>query len=700
MSFPNADASTEITSEDAEMLELDLLYKSSLRWFPSDGGAKERSGLPWGFCVTPLASAPRDTKDLLAADSVARCDNCFAYLNPYAALNTKKGRETWRCALCGELTTYDAQKQNGNRFALDHTIFETRVSAADTDNSPPIFLSIVDVSDTPGRQLSLSAIRDAINAQIEALPEGCLFGLITYADTVGIYDLKTSPPHILRIPVFNGDTGAMLRLEDVLPFSQLFVNVGEYKENIITAVDSLSASTSSMRALGTCLDLVLDFFQSHSMTKNNRTSLYVCGRPNYGRGLITADTEGDDISPSTEFYRHQAERAVDADMCIDVYLLKDSKEISSYGLSSYKFLSLRTGGNVRLYDTLEDVQVARDVYHQYNGTISFQGLLRARTSLGFGIQQTFGHFSADIEFRDLCRIPSCDPYSTLYFYLQFVSVEGMARNQEAYVQLAFAYTLLNREPDRPLVERRLRVFTSRHSVSRSMQKVHREADASTVLSLLTQKIIRSSLDTTFAEADLLLRDWVTILLTQQAEYVTKNMGNVNLPETTSDSLLSQLIRYVFGLSKNAIMRPDVDGDRWSFLHSLYSGLSPDLLIRCIYPQLQKVGFSDRAGRPLLFSSTQGSDDLILDSFSHIMIVHPDQQPPEQGGFTRREVARLKSQRPMTAKVSYFPSSSLDRTLFHMMLEEEGAGGEGYKTFTEQLHQEVLKMVTAKRDDDE
>lgn len=111
------------------------------------------------------------------------------------------------------------------------------------------------------------------------------------------------------------------------------------------------------------------------------------------------------------------------------------------------------------------------------------------------------------------------------------------------------------------------------------------------------------------------------------------------------------------------MRSDVDGDRWSFLHSLYrlidiiiiiqhhisfqhrssqlerlhhqliscSGLSPDLLIRCIYPQLQKVGFSDRAGRPLLFRSLQGSDDLILDSFSHIMVVHPDQQPPEQGG---------------------------------------------------------------------
>lgn len=45
------------------------------------------------------------------------------------------------------------------------------------------------------------------------------------------------------------------------------------------------------------------------------------------------------------------------------------------------------------------------------------------------------------------------------------------------------------------------------------------------------------------------------------QYVTKNMGNVNLPETTSDSLLSQLVRYVFGLSKNAVSSSrDGDGD--------------------------------------------------------------------------------------------------------------------------------------------
>lgn len=58
----------------------------------------------------------------------------------------------------------------------------------------------------------------------------------------------------------------------------------------------------------------------------------------------------------------QADRAADVGLCIDLYLLKDITTRAPLGLSSYKFLSLRTGGNVRLYENLDDISMAQDVY--------------------------------------------------------------------------------------------------------------------------------------------------------------------------------------------------------------------------------------------------------------------------------------------------------------------------------------------------
>ena len=76
--------------------------------FPLTPGVKDEGGLPWGCMVQPLARPEMFLTDdalsvfqkskMAMASSVARCNECFAYISPFCSYQYAR---YWYCCLCG-----------------------------------------------------------------------------------------------------------------------------------------------------------------------------------------------------------------------------------------------------------------------------------------------------------------------------------------------------------------------------------------------------------------------------------------------------------------------------------------------------------------------------------------------------------------------------------------------------------------------
>jgi len=93
-----------------------------------------------------------DSEPTTKAEDVARCENCFGYLNPYATFyNTK-----WKCPLCNNTNPFSQESKYSSMSSRAHLpeckekFLELR---ADSDESAsfgpgksPIFIAVVDLT--------------------------------------------------------------------------------------------------------------------------------------------------------------------------------------------------------------------------------------------------------------------------------------------------------------------------------------------------------------------------------------------------------------------------------------------------------------------------------------------------------------------------------------------------------------------------
>ncbi len=146
--------------------------------------------------------------------------------------------------------------------------------------------------------------------------------------------------------------------------------------------------------------------------------------------------------------------------------------------------------------------------------------------------------------------------------------------------MAFGYTVLP-TTDSDRVERRLRIHTVQLGVADRPLDLYQSADADSILSLLTLKVIRSCLDEGIEEGRLLVQDWLTILLKNYHEGITLSAKGISPSSSSSNRFvdmafskstnLRNLSRYVFALLKSPLLSNSehCDPDYWSYLHLLY-----------------------------------------------------------------------------------------------------------------------------------
>lgn len=163
------------------------LLQPSLSHFPDTPATLGDTALPFGVVCQPLA--PLDAAEQVAAEELARCGGCGAYINAYCTFL----RREWRCSLCGHLTALSeryasAAERRELPELVEHAVEATFADGADgadaiaegAPSRPPVYLAVVDAC---GGEDFLEVVRAALHAGLAGLAADAYFGLLVVGDT-------------------------------------------------------------------------------------------------------------------------------------------------------------------------------------------------------------------------------------------------------------------------------------------------------------------------------------------------------------------------------------------------------------------------------------------------------------------------------------------------------------------------------------
>lgn len=642
---------------------------------------------------------------------VARCESCFAYINCYA----KFEEDGWCCPLCHTTNALSPRYASRNRRLLPELqegLLEFNVANDDTlCASRPVFLAIVDLT---GTTEALETIKTGLAAVIQALPPSSLFGLVTFSERIGVYDLRSPIPHIKHIAIHESGE-CTLGLEELVPLSNSLVEISSYSEQITVAIEGLKSLHSNSfvqgtlrRGFGAAVRAVVDFLVALEESYSSvRIMTFLCGAPNHGDGKVEETSQ---LAPHTAFYLDQAKRAVEAGVCIDLFVLTNA----FVGLSSLKFLTSFTGGNLVLYEQPEGASLPQDLYRQYTRPQAANGLFRLRTSPGFRVATAYGHLSADPKYDNLYHIQGCDEYKCFAF--DCVSKTGsLHRKTPSTIQMAFAYTYIPSvyDEDRTAIRRRLRLQTVQMPVVKTGLELFVSAVPDSTICLLVHKLIHESLKKGLEEGRLLLKDWLLILLSNLCSHHQKGDATPNAMFKKMDAAfrsvpsLKIIISSVYSLLKQtAILNPNANTDDIVYAQCLYSGLEPRFLRRVLYPDLSSWETPDKLScqnLPLSKASlaTARCNLFLIDGYHTICVYLTSSGagssgpfPPPKGSLLRNTIDRLRQERHIAPRVVMAKAGTPQEAVFEQMLIEEGPDGTSYAHFLNSVIQHVEKLGAA------
>eukprot|EP00899_Mesostigma_viride_P006955 jgi/Mesvir1/16260/Mv08506-RA.2 len=479
-------------------------------YFPRNGSIKDQTALPWGCVVkpfAPLSKIPLESPNLVDASVLARCEECFGYINWCCQVE----RHVWRCALCDTYNsfTYPREGREKGRYSrsaargslpeLSMDVYEFQVARQDSStigedvNVHPVYIAAVDLS--AGEEF-LDLVKSSLVAALEGMGPGSLFGLITYAERVGMYDFMGALPVVKHVLI--GRDGELASdLAHVMPLDSLLAPVDEYKDHITAALETLRPATSWERAMGvpvpgtsagggnasgggattpgglplaargfgSAVAAILRYLEERGPFVSARLFAFLSGPPNHGLGVVDVNRgsaaregagqgagatgqhaqapKGADrllLAPDQPFYEELAAQAVEAGVCVDLFVVSSD----FVDLASLKALASRSGGALYLYAGPEDSTLPQDIYRMLSRPHARGGILRVRTSTEFKVARAYGHFFPDPEYENVHHIISCDPFDTYAFDFEFANAGGFGSNEECppVVQVAFQYTIL------------------------------------------------------------------------------------------------------------------------------------------------------------------------------------------------------------------------------------------------------------------
>uniref|UniRef100_A0A7I4EH88 Sec23/sec24 transport family protein n=1 Tax=Physcomitrium patens TaxID=3218 RepID=A0A7I4EH88_PHYPA len=725
---------------------------------PIDTEAQEGCGIPWGATVQPFAATDelgRSPEECERGQALPRCDNCYAYLNSLCEID----KWAWTCVLCGQLIGFTEEE-----FARYQSASSPR---------PEVLSSLVDVELDDDEEDNVAAnfqARPVFVAAVDlsALNAGALFGLITFSHKIGLYDLQGPIPVVKYVSIPPDMDGKLpVDLDMAMPLSAFLASV-ENKEHIAAALETLRPTSSWERAtaagqgvegvsmggrgFGVAMDALIKYLgPEYGVTfAMARVFAFLSGPPDYGAGQLDTRRYGEQYSSKgedadkallpaqTSYYKDLAAQAVLAGVCVDLFAVTNEYT----DLASLKYLNIESGGGLLLYSSTEESTLPQDLYRMLSRPYAFGCILRVRTSTGFKAATVYGHYFPDPEYDNVQRIICCDQFATYAIDFEFDSSSGFTRNMESspVLQMAFQYSILVPQGEDTnqshangnsgngsessyshsyVVKRRLRVRTLQMDIATNFIELYESADTEVILTVLTHKIIRASLDDGVKEARALLHDWLVILTAQYNDYY--KLAQFEQPNTYSKldvafsrcPQLQALPRHVFALLRSQLLRTHEEGvhpDHRIYLQCLFSALEPSFLLRAVYPVLSSFETLDKPAFPRHLLSraaliTSGSPIFFLDAFTTLIVYYSATAdpalpfPPPQNCGLRSIINRLKQERNITPKLLIIRGGHDNTDPFDRYLIEEQdvdgngiATGVGFVAFLDQIAHDVMKYM--------
>ncbi|CAN1252114.1 Protein transport protein Sec24A [Linum perenne] len=723
-----------------------MAVRATVTRFPMDQDAQESSGIPWGLTVTPFANKDEDGKPpAYGSDGhlLPRCENCYAYFNTYCELD----QWAWSCALCGTLNGLTAQAIA--RYSHPQSCPEMMSSFVDLElpavegaedemaQARPVYVAAVDLSSS---EEFLELTKSALEAALEALGPGSLFGLVTFSHKIGLYDVQGPIPVVKNAFIPPDAEGTLpIELEDVMPLLQFLAPVDTCKDRITAALDTLRPSTTwerttgagqgldgvlmGGRGFGVAMEALFKYLGSEygNTFALARVFAFISGIPDYGAGQLDTRrygeqyaSKGEDadralLPEQTPFYKELAAVAVQSGVCVDLFAVTNEYT----DLASLKFLSIESGGSLFFYTNTDDSTLPQDMYRMLSRPYAFGCVLRLRTSSEFKIGHSYGHFFPDPQYEYVQHISCCDSYATYAYDFDFSSAVGFSRyaSEQPVVQIAFQYTVVvpseelassgsvSTSRGKHFLKRRIRIRTLQFGAARNVNELYDSVDPEAVLSVLVHKVILESLDQGVREGRLLLHDWLVILTAQYNDaYKIVQYKNGNAIGAQVDVAFSQcpqlqpIPRLVFALLRNPLLLFHEEGvhpDYRIYLQCLFSALEPSSLHRAVYPVLSSYSTPDKQAYPRHSLSraaliTSGSPIFFLDAFTTLIVFYSSTAdpslpfPPPQDCLLRSTINKLKQERSITPKLIFIRGGHEDASAFeNYLIEEQDVDGSGF-----------------------
>ena len=245
------------------------------RKVPENPSVKERAGLPFGVLVQPHLPSSRDGTDassrdaieravpeVVSAEDVARCTECFGYVNGYCGLE----RDGWVCILCGTFSYWphsrggasSRYRRNPNRkhlpeiaradldveVAVEHIVFEPESPVG----TAPAYVALIDLT---ASERTLESVKSAVLAAMEAAGDAALFGVACFDETMTVIDAANPGATSMKRIAVSDDGALALPLRDIMPLEAFLVPVRTHKDRIAAAVEALAPAPRVARTSGT-----------------------------------------------------------------------------------------------------------------------------------------------------------------------------------------------------------------------------------------------------------------------------------------------------------------------------------------------------------------------------------------------------------------------------------------------------------------
>eukprot|EP00211_Chloroparvula_japonica_P003748 CAMPEP_0119129606 /NCGR_PEP_ID=MMETSP1310-20130426/7282_1 /TAXON_ID=464262 /ORGANISM="Genus nov. species nov., Strain RCC2339" /LENGTH=774 /DNA_ID=CAMNT_0007120039 /DNA_START=261 /DNA_END=2588 /DNA_ORIENTATION=+ len=466
-----------------------------LSWnvWPTTTQHESKMVVPMAVVYTPLKKTPQPPP-LLQYDPVYCRGPCKTILNPFCSVDIP-GR-LWVCPFCYQRNQFPPRYGNLQNqppeLVPQFTTVEYRLSKPYAP--PPVFLFVVDVATYPEE---LQHIRESLMMALSVLPENCQVGLITFAQSVKLYELSFEA--CPKAYVFNGgkptevsmlskmlglaaDRGAVRgpgpqgqqpnapTYRFMLPLKDCELTIEGILEDLQTNPSPTKPGHREVRCTGAAISVAVGLLETLRLHSAARIMCFMSGPCTVGPGKVVNIPKAEhmrmhlqlekDTAPfvksATAYYDTLSKRCSTNGHVVDLF----AGCLDQVGIMEMRSLVEKTGGilvNSASFDHAMFKDSFRKIFSRdANGNLNmgFNVSMDVQMSRELKVMGGIGHFTS-AEKKSACvsdrevgesntsgwKTCSIDPFSSFAFYFSIVNQQQPPkRTQRGMIQLTTSYT--------------------------------------------------------------------------------------------------------------------------------------------------------------------------------------------------------------------------------------------------------------------